>query len=209
MEKEKELFLRMVLLLAIAAAVLPFSLRASDYISQSGSVSAGDPYCWFNKFILKGCDWVAAPTSVSAAVRTNVVWHMKIEIALPGGWGDGVTPITDIEVKDRFGAEIEIDDPFPVDGYPTQGDAWWDNGPGNGRCRRPSGKVFLYWDVGTLSPGETATLRFTISTGLNGAGKQCYTSCGCYELNSGAVLKFMYNGRQYSVYSGPITVSVS
>ena len=54
----------------------------------------------------------------------------------------------------------------------------------------------------------TATLIFEISTDLNPAGKQEYTSPGCYELNSGAVLKFTYNGKKYSAHTLPITVLV-
>jgi hypothetical protein len=163
-------------------------------------VHAGVPYCWFNKEIWACCEWKKPPYTVSTTVGADPHWQMRITIALPSYWGG---PITDVTVKDRFGAEIEIDSL----GAPTHGDAWWDHGPGKGK--KKSGKVFLTWEIDELSPGETAVLEFTISPGLNGAGKQCYTSCGCYELNSGAVLKFMYGGKQYSVYSGPFYVSVS
>ena len=54
------------------------------------------------------------------------------------------------------------------------------------------------------SPGDTATLIMKISTDKNPARKQEYASPGCYELNSGAVLKFTYEGKRYSVYTGPI-----
>jgi hypothetical protein len=129
---------------------------------------------------------------------------MRITVALPGDWGDGSTPITDAIVRDRFGAEWEIEGYDPGDSIPVlsgHGTAYY-------YTKGKSEKVFLVWNIGTLYPGETAELIFEISTDLNPAGKQEYTSCGCYELNSGAVLKFMF-GSQYSVYSGPITVSVS
>ena len=170
--------------------------------------NAGIPHCWFNKWIRPEgcCTWLVQktaaypPVEVYATVGQNEIWEMKIT----------VTPDRDIfgaVVTDRFGAEIEIDDPFPVS--ITQGTAWWDHGPGHGK-KSKSGKVFLTWEIGDLTEGTTATLRFTISTGLNGAGKQQYTSCGRYELNSGAVLKFLdSNGKQVSVYTLPIYVIVS
>lgn len=169
-------------------------------------VHAGIPYCWFNKWIREpdGC-WLVQYTAayprvvVDATVGEDVHWEMRIT----------VTPdrdIFDAVVTDRFGAEIEIDTPNPLD--PSQGTAWWDHGPGRGR--KKSGKVFLTWIIGDLLEGETASLYFEISTGLNGAGKQCYTSCGCYELNSGAVLKFFgSNEKQVSVHTLPIYVHVS
>jgi len=177
-------------------------LMLTSVVISAFPVHAGIPYCWFNKEILVCCKWKKPPYTVSTTVGADPHWQMRITIALPSYWGG---PITDVTVKDRFGAEIEIDtDPL----VPSQGIAWWDHGPGHGKKSR-SGKVFLTWEIGTLSPGQTASLTFEISTGFNGAGKQQYTSTGCYELNSGAVLKFMYGGKQYSVYSGPFYVSVS
>ena len=128
---------------------------------------------------------------------------MRITVELPGDWGG---PIEGAFVMDRFGAEWEIEPPYDVPGvdmdpYPLRYASYWTKGN--------SEKVFLCWMIGALNPGETAELVFEISTDLNPAGKQEYTSCGDYELNSGAVLKFMFDGRQYSVYTESITVIVS
>jgi len=182
-------------------------LMLACVVLWSFPVNAGIPYCWFNKSISEdGLTWLTQPketdppVEVYATVGQNEIWQMKIT----------VTPdedIFDAVVTDRFGAEIEIDLPFPV--IITHGTASWDHGPGHGK-KSKSGKVFLTWEIGDLTAGTTATLQFTISTGLNGAGKQQYTSCGRYELNSGAVLKFFdTNEKQVSVYTLPIYVIVS
>lgn len=168
---------------------------ASVFLSASPA-SAGIPYCWFNKWIKVDCNWVMAPTQVTAPLKTDVQWALKMTVDLPGDWGG---PIEDAVVYDRFGAELEIDSPFPVSishgtvSYATKG---------------RSEKVFLTWRIGRLNPGESASLEINISTDRNPAGKQAYTSPGCYELNSGSVLKFRFEGKQYSVYTLPITVLV-
>jgi len=71
-----------------------------------------------------------------------------------------------------------------------------------------SEKVFLFWDIGTHEPGEYATLYLTMATDLNPAGKQEYTSPGTYELNSGAVVKKIYDGVQYSWETGQLSIEV-
>jgi hypothetical protein len=66
----------------------------------------------------------------------------------------------------------------------------------------------LTWEIGYLDPGVEAKLAFHISTDLNPAGKQEYTSPGCYELNSGATLKFKYEDVQYSEETGSVYITV-
>jgi len=167
-------------------------LMLACVVLSARPVSAGIPYCWFNKHIKVGEVWYTAPTTVTAPMGQNVEWFIKITVHPP-------YPIEDVVVTDRFGAEIEIDPPFPysiTDGtvsYYTKGN---------------SNKVFLTWNIGTLPACHTAKLVIKISTDLNPAGKQEYTSPGTYELNSGAVLKFTYNGVQYSGYTLPISVYV-
>jgi len=172
-------------------------LAFASVVLSASPVSAGIPYCWFNKWIRDGCTWVEAPTTVTVPMGTDVHWRFRITVALPSGWGG---PIENVVVKDRFGAEIEIDDYI----YITDGDWTKLDITTNGE----SEKVFLTWEIGTLSPGDTATLILEISTDHNPADHQEYTSPGCYELNSGAVLKFTYEGKQYSAYTLPITVLV-
>jgi len=161
-------------------------------ILSASPVSAGIPYCWFNKYI----NCVKAPTQVTTTVGKDASWWIKINVSLPSWWGG---PIENVVVTDRFGAEIEIDEPFPR--TISHGTVYY-------TTKGKSEKVFLTWNIGTLNPGETAILRFVISTDKNPAGKQEYTSPGCYELNSGAVLKFTFEGKQHSAYTLPITVLV-
>ncbi|UCE28645.1 MAG: hypothetical protein JSV85_05040, partial [Candidatus Bathyarchaeota archaeon] len=154
--------------------------------------SAGVPFCWFNKHIYVDGSWMVAPTQVT--VPLGVDWSALIGITV-----SAPVTIENVVVTDRFGAEIEIVDPFPF--VITHGNVSYET-------KGKSEKVFLTWNIGMLAEGETAILIFEISTDLNPAGKQEYTSPGCYELNSGAVLKFTYNGIKYSAYTLPITVLV-
>ena len=128
--------------------------------------------------------------------KTEVQWAIEIEVTNPFPY-----TMKDAAIKDRFGAEIEIDEPFPLSitqgtvSYTTQG---------------KSEKVFLTWEIGDLNPGETARLILLVSTDINPAGKQEYTTPGIYELNSGATLKFIdpEQDMQLSAYTDSIYVTV-
>jgi len=61
-----------------------------------------------------------------------------------------------------------------------------------------SDKVYIYWDVGSLAPGETAIMRVPVYTDRNPGnnvhfpqGHQCFSSPGYYIMNSGGVLKWL------------------
>jgi hypothetical protein len=153
-------------------------------------------YCWFTKCIKDGSTWYKAPTTVTTTVGEDVYWTMAICVDLR--WVTVPGAIEDVVVTDRFGAEIEIVEIMRV----SHGTATYSV---NGN----SEKVTLTWNIGTLPFGERATIKYKISTDLNPAGHQEYTSPGCYELNSGAVLKFTYNGKQHSANTPRITVSVT
>jgi len=161
--------------------------------------SAGVPYCWFNKGIKEvgARRWLKAPTQVTVPMKTDVHWWIGIQVS-PPSWLDA--PLENVVVTDRFGAEIEIDRNIYITGNDWTKLVVTSNGN--------SQKVFLTWNIGTLSPGDTAILILEISPDHNPANKQEYTSAGCYELNSGAVLKFTFKGKQYSAYTLPITVLV-
>ena len=103
---------------------------------------------------------------------------------------------SDVKVSDRFGAEIEV-----VKQDATQGTVVLTT-KGN------SEKVFIKWDVGDLGPGETANLVLRTKTDITPGGDQSYTECSYHEYNSGAVLKFLVEGRQESYDTGEIIVSV-
>jgi len=164
-------------------------------------VSAGIPFCWFNKWISEDGCWNKAPTTVTATLGEDVYWTMAISVDLR--WVSVAGAIENVVVTDRFGAEIEIVGYDPGDTMPAS------HGSATYSINGNSDKVFLTWNIGTLPFGEMATLIFEISTDHNPADHQEYTSPGCYELNSGAVLKFTYGGKRYSAYTLPITVSVT
>lgn len=104
-----------------------------------------------------------------------------------------------VRLYDRFGAELEV-----VSWY---AEGTYDNDP-EFTTKGNSHKVFLFWDIGTHEPGENATLYLTMATDLNPAGRQEYTSPGTYELNSGAVVKKIYDGVQYSWETGELSIEV-
>ena len=74
-------------------------------------------------------------------------------------------------------------------------------------------KVHFMWDVGDMSAGETRMIWLVVSTDTNPAGHQEYTSCGCYQLNSGATVKGLVEvrpdkWRQVSAESDSIRIEV-
>ena len=104
--------------------------------------------------------------------------------------------LTDVVVSDAFGAELEI-----VDTVPGVGTASISTIGG-------SDKPFLTWDIGTLDPGQEATLTVVAATDVNPGGHQEYSEAGAYELNSGATLKALSDGKQFSATSEVIWVEV-
>lgn len=148
-------------------------------------------YCSFNKYALNMRDDGDGDGIIE--VGENIIWDF--EITLYNGLG---YTMEDATVWDRFGAEIEVDED-PVVTHGT-----WDI-----KTKGKSDKVFLRWDIGDLASGDTAVLTMVISTDINPAGHQEYTSPGCYELNSGAVLKFINSeGIQLSAHTPNIMVHV-
>lgn len=73
-------------------------------------------------------------------------------------------------------------------------------------------KVHFRWTIGAMTDGETAVVYLVISTDLNPAEHQEFTSCGTYFLNSGATVKGFVdvNGRsrQVSAEADPIEIKV-
>ncbi len=134
--------------------------------------------------------------STTITQKTKTVWTVVIKLT-----NNFQGPICGAVVKDRLGAELEIYEPWRI--------PWITPGTFvSFTTRGKSKKVFLTWEIGDLNPGEEAKLVFYISTDLNPAGKQEYTSPGCYELNSGATLKYIYEGVQFSEETGSIYITV-
>lgn len=72
-----------------------------------------------------------------------------------------------------------------------------------------STKVHFMWEIGAMAAGEERVLFLVISTDMNPAGKQEYTSPGEYELNSGAVVKGINDaGKQVVAETDQIMLSV-
>jgi hypothetical protein len=69
-------------------------------------------------------------------------------------------------------------------------------------------KVHFMWTIGDMTAGETAVVYLVISTDLNPAGHQEFTSCGTAFLNSGATVKGFVDGRQVSAEADPIEIKV-
>jgi hypothetical protein len=74
-------------------------------------------------------------------------------------------------------------------------------------------KVHFTWTIGGMTAGETATIYLVISTDLNPAGHQEFTSPGTAFLNSGATVKgFVEKAkcgwRQVSAEADPIEIKV-
>jgi hypothetical protein len=136
-------------------------------------------------------------------LNTFVAWYLTITVT--NNHGHDLLGVT---VKDRLGAELMLLDadkstPEIDEVGISQGD-WSYYTKGN------SDKVFLFWDVGDLGPGESATLTIGIGTDENPSGRQEYTTPGCYWLNSGATAKWIdpTDGLQYSTSSNQIKVIV-
>jgi hypothetical protein len=128
-------------------------------------------------------------------VGEKIVWQLVIMIHNdPALYG--TSPYIDVVVTDNLGAELQIDDY-----YATRGDvSWYTTGK--------SEKVHLEWTVNQLPVNWYAYLYLTVSTDLNPAGRQEYTSPGCYELNSGPTMKFMVDGSQQSIEMNSIMIEV-
>lgn len=123
-------------------------------------------------------------------LRTKESWNFTIL----------VTNIYDYEiynltVKDHFGANLDVAFLSSTKGTYTQ----YTNKPG--RQQR------FTWTIESLAPFETVTLKLEVSTGLNPAKKQQFTSAGLKILNSGATVKWVNaSGRQGSAESGQISI---
>jgi hypothetical protein len=126
-------------------------------------------------------------------LKTEVQWLIAIQFYTP-------VAIQNAVVTDNLGAELEIDSPFPFS--ISQGTvSYYTTGKSN--------KVHLTWEIGDVPADTTCTLAFLVSTDLNPAGIQEYTSCGCYALNSGATIKYYYMGVKYSATADPIYITVT
>lgn len=127
----------------------------------------------------------------------EIVWTMVIYVRNIGQFGTGGQTWTNVVVTDRFGAELEID------GTPSAS-----KGTVDVRLTGKTEKVHLTWYIGDLVWDEWAQLTLTVSTDVNPGGQQEYSDSGSYELNSGAVVKFKVDHKQYSLELPSILIEV-
>lgn len=136
--------------------------------------------------------WVnSAPTS-GLELNTRYDWWVRITVR-------NFNPyiITHVRVFDRFGAEFGVE--------------WIEY---EGRCEPVlttngnSDKVFLEWYVGDIWPEGQAWVVLHVWTDHNPRGWQEFTSPDTYEMNSGAIVKWLDDfGKQHSAETMPIIVS--
>lgn len=147
-----------------------------------------------NHVICKKVKYVDEDGDGIIEVGEKVDFLVVFQVLNPSG-GDW----TETTVKDNFGAEL---------GLVTQCIASTAAGA-DVTLKGKTDKVQLKWNIGTLGPGESASLACKIQTDINPGGQQEYSSPGEYEFNSGAVLKFLNpDDKQRSFETGGISVVV-
>ena len=146
----------------------------------------------YSGYILPNGTWVSSAEISGLQLYTHYDWWVRIQICTE-------KTVTCVRLADRFGAEFGVEVIDFVGG--SSGEAPVLTTKGN------SDKVFLNWNVGTLCAGECATVWLHVWTDHNPAGRQEFTSYGCYYVNSGAVAKWKDCGVQYSAETGQITIS--
>lgn len=134
------------------------------------------------------------PTS-DLQLNTLYEWWIQIEVT---NWNPYT--ITNVRLADRFGAEFGV---CIID---------YSGGTGGTEpeltTKGKSQKVFAEWYIGSLASGQSATLILHVWTDHNPADKPEFTSYGTYEINSGAVVKWLdNNGKQHSAETMPIVIS--
>lgn len=159
---------------------------------------------------------------VASLVSTSVMACTKTLVDYTDADGDGIievgekvtfeimilshnyqpTTAYNVIMEDRFAAELELVDWYCEGTY--EDDPVFYTAKNKGKSA-----LMMYWYIGTHDPGEEAIIHLTLATGLTPNGKhQEYTSSGTYELNSGAVVKKIYDGVQYSYETGQLIIEV-
>jgi hypothetical protein len=138
---------------------------------------------------------VTSPDNVP--LKTLVIWVVTITVNNLTGDTMYLT-----EVDDNFNAEVTID---IIDASQGTAEVEESGNPGNPLYHK------VYWNIGTIVEGNSATLNLLVWTRVNNGGQQEYTSTGQHWLNeSGVTVKWDYpEGHQESYNSGsllPVTV---
>lgn len=129
---------------------------------------------------------------------TRVEWTFYFVVR-----NDTTEPMYDLEMTDRFGAQLDALDYYDVTFVYSSPD-WTFAQTTNSSGRQDR----IRWAISELAPMERGLLVVTVATKVNPAGRQEYTSPGTYVLNSGAVLKWSdADGVQHSESTESIEIT--
>jgi hypothetical protein len=191
----KKLAFISVLAMVLVGFIAMANPVAADECGEVTIQKWGTPTCYFGGLSPSLWDNDHVP------LNTYVAWLLTIQVINNNDYA-----IENVRVKDRLGGELmllDYDQSTPeIDPKMISQGTW------SYSLHGQTEKVFLEWDVGVLAPHTTATFVIGIGTDTNPAGHQEYTSPGCYELNSGATVKWIYDGEQYSTTSDTIPITV-
>ena len=177
----------------------------ADDITVTNTVAAGDasasaeltihPYEGFTKDALLRYD-----EDGDGIIEVGEEIEGEVTITVTNITGDEIESMKDIVVQDRFGGELEIDSHEVSSGSLEV--------KLSGKTEKPK----IKWNgFSLLVDGAFETAGLIVSTDINPGGQQSYSTAGEYEVNSGAVLKFIDSegtGFQLSAHTPQITVVV-
>lgn len=161
---------------------------------------------FFKEFRQKFGTITSGPT-VNVPLNTDVHWLVDIQVS-----NNGPDAITDVSVRDTFSAAVELGAHDPAPGNPGEGFPSYAGAVVAMACERitelgqpiptPDAPTFgpvggnvegatrIDWFIGTMAADTRCVLILDVSTDINPAGRQGFTSPGTYCINSGARLRF-------------------
>lgn len=114
---------------------------------------------------------------VGERVEWHVIWTVKNTTAFP---------VQNVELRNNYSAEIVVDQ-RSVNGSRGEVDIR--------RLGGGYGATRVYWSIGTLQGGSSASLSFRIHTGTNPKGKQHYADPGDYCLDSALTIRWKHGSK--------------
>lgn len=171
--------------------------------------------------------WVAqvlsVPTEDMTVTKVLTSGPEEVELHEDAQWlltitvvnNDASNDMTGVMVQDNLGGDLEL---LEVNGetvtQPTnKKDTWSDStGDVDVMWTGKTDKAHLWWNVGTLSVGGSATFTLLVSTDINpGQGKKAvpkneYTETGTHYLNSGATATGLFDDIPFIIKTAPIEV---
>lgn len=167
--------------IAVVVLLALLMLAPAAVVSANGVVNGGGDNDVLTVTKTLDC-WEQVTGTDSSTVDLGEVWNFGLLITVTN---NSNSTIYGVVVKDRLGGDLKISDDYD---FPLILDP--DTGIVETYTKGNSDKLFLNWTVvEDLSPGESAVLKFVVSTDINPGGHQEYTSPGTHCLNSGATAK--------------------